>query len=586
MKRLALGLVALASAGALAAAVPHVAGSHAKLAPRECRLPSSTPLWIDFGHGSVKFWRMFARPGLVSATANFLYPPQIRARGGSTVYLDLNFHRKMGQLGDPVDPKEVPALANSLYDYAAASNRCLHPWIALNELFAAYLAPPWPSNIAQYRANVLEFLRILTARGAHPLLLVNSIPYTRGEAGDWWREVAQVSDIVREVYFPAPWVYKQGPFAGSRTIRNLFRRAITDFTSIGIPASRLGLFLGFQTGIGKGGREGLQPAQAWFDTVKWQALAAKQVAKELGFSSIWSWGWGHRDGRKDELDKEAAACVYLWARDARLCDGPKAAGPGFNASLTQGQLSFPRGVRCTVAGASVRQADVERLARVTGDEDVAFTALFERAATQKLGGVEVKGVPDVERTVIAVRFGGSEAAYNAALRKARASRAIARGVLADEVLRVQIEQRLRIAQPTSGQISDYYDSYAGASARLLRSRPAAPWLGGARGLALAATAPQRVFTLPPGRWATVRTVLGRYRVRPSGATLPLAAFSLAQATPSIRAALSTAARADAYERWVGHTEADALARTVCRRDDLPAVDSVDLTDYVPFLALE
>ncbi len=576
-------MAALAGAAALAAAVPHAAGS--RPAKRECGLPSSTPLWIDFGHGSVKFWKMFARPGLVSATANFLYPPKIRARGGSTAYLDLNFHRKMGDLGSPVAPSEIPALANSLYDYAAASNRCLHPWIALNELFGAYLASPWSANVAQYRANVLDFVRILAQRGAHPLLLVNSVAYTEGAAGDWWREVAKVSDIVREVYFPAPWVYAQGPFAGPRTIRNLFRRAITDFTSIGIPASRLGLFLGFQTGLGKGGREGLVPAQAWFDTVKWQALAAKQVAKELGYSTIWSWGWAHRDGIKDEQDKAAAACVYLWARAQSLCDGPKAAGKGFNASLTQGQLTFARGIRCTVAGTGIRRDEVKQLAKVTGDGEVAFTALFRRAATQT-DGVTAADVQETERAVIATRFGGSDAAYRRALRKAGASPAIARGVLADELTRLQVEKHLRIAQPTAGQIADYYDTYAEASARLVQSRPAVPWLGGTRGVALASSAPERVFNLATRRWTTIRTALGSYRVRALGSTASLASFSLSEARPSIRAALSASARAAAYERWSVKKEQDALAQTVCRHDDLPAVDAVDLTAYLPFLALE
>src|SRR5262245_52125501 len=56
----------------------------------ECGLPSKRPLWIDFGDGSVPFWELFAQPGLVSAAANFRYPPQIRARGGNTIYFDLN----------------------------------------------------------------------------------------------------------------------------------------------------------------------------------------------------------------------------------------------------------------------------------------------------------------------------------------------------------------------------------------------------------------------------------------------------------------------------------------------------------------
>ena len=41
-----------------------------------------------------------------------------------------------------------------------------------------------------------------------------------------------------------------------------------------IPTSKLGIFVGFQTTKGTGGREGLKPATAWFEVVKLQALAA------------------------------------------------------------------------------------------------------------------------------------------------------------------------------------------------------------------------------------------------------------------------------------------------------------------------
>ena len=44
----------------------------------------------------------------------------------------------------------------------------------------------------------------LAAKGARPFLLVNAAPYTGGDAGDWWRQAAQVGDIVPEVYFNAP----------------------------------------------------------------------------------------------------------------------------------------------------------------------------------------------------------------------------------------------------------------------------------------------------------------------------------------------------------------------------------------------
>ena len=49
------------------------------------------------------------------------------------------------------------------------------------------------------------------ARGAHPVLLINSTPYTDGEAGDWWRQVAQVADLVREDYYNARYLWNQGP---------------------------------------------------------------------------------------------------------------------------------------------------------------------------------------------------------------------------------------------------------------------------------------------------------------------------------------------------------------------------------------
>ena len=68
---------------------------------------------------------------------------------------------------------------------------------------------------------------------------------------------ADVAGIVREVYFPAPLIWKRGPIYGNRTLRQSFRNGILDFTKIGIPVSKLGLFLGFQTTKGTGGREGL-----------------------------------------------------------------------------------------------------------------------------------------------------------------------------------------------------------------------------------------------------------------------------------------------------------------------------------------
>ena len=362
---------------AQAAPSGHAAATGKGKGKGECGLPSKRPLWIDFGDGSVPFWELFAQPGLVSAAANFRYPPQIRAKGGSTIYFDLNFHRRLGSPAKPKPLDEVLESANRLFFYAAASSGCDRPWIALNELFGANLPTPWSATNTVYRANVLAFIKVLAEHGAHVFLLVNSKPYTADEAGDWWREVAKYSDFVREVYFPAPLISKQGPILGNRTMRSAFRDGILELTSAGIPVTKVGLFLGFQTERGNGGREGLERL-AWFRTIKWQALAAKQVAAELHVPTLWSWGWGEWGGQSVDPDKPAAACVYLWARNHSLCDGPKVAGPGFNASMAEGQINLPSGVQCIVGGTRLTEGSIRRLVSVTKDRQVAYSALFAR----------------------------------------------------------------------------------------------------------------------------------------------------------------------------------------------------------------
>ncbi len=90
-------------------------------------------------------------------------------------------------------------------------------------------------------------MQTLSALGARPVILVPSAPYMGDEAGDWWRQLSQYAEVVRESYFAAPGIAKQGPIEGSRTLRNLFRKRVAEFTSAGLPASKLGLMLGFQT---------------------------------------------------------------------------------------------------------------------------------------------------------------------------------------------------------------------------------------------------------------------------------------------------------------------------------------------------
>ena len=86
--------------------------------------------------------------------------------------------------------------------------------------------------------------------------------------------------------------------------------------------------------------------------MKLEALAAKQVAAETKIQGVWSWGWPSFSAAGNDPDKAAAACVYLWARDPKLCDGPKLAGAAFNTSLTEGQISLP--AACAARSARAR----------------------------------------------------------------------------------------------------------------------------------------------------------------------------------------------------------------------------------------
>jgi hypothetical protein len=115
-------------------------------------------------------------------------------------------------------------------------------------------------------------------------------------------------------------------------MRFQLRRAVRNLTTVGVPSSRVGIALGFQDGIG--GRMGLA-ARSWFHVVKLETLATRQVARELSLASVWSWGWAAFPGKHADPASRRAACVYLWTREAGLCDGPAAAGVGFSRSLTQ-----------------------------------------------------------------------------------------------------------------------------------------------------------------------------------------------------------------------------------------------------------
>jgi hypothetical protein len=579
-----LGVVAVA---VIALALAGGSGAPAEALQADCNVIKATPTWLDFADGSVPFWKVFARPGITALASNLIYPPRLRAAGARTAYFDLYLNRRVGTTSAPADPATIVAKANKFYDYAAQSMDCSNPVIAENELFGSWLAVPWSATNAQYRANVLLFLQTLRQRGAQPWLLVNAKPYTDGTAGDWWRQVADVAGIVREVYFPAPLIYQRGPIYGNRTLRQSFRNGILDFTKIGIPVSKLGLFLGFQTTKGTGGREGLA-AKPWFETVKWQALSARFVAKEMKISSLWSWGWAEWSTMPGEHDptKQKAACVYLWTRDPKLCNGPAAAGKGFDRSRTEGQLILSPGLRCKLGAAAVRWSAINPILRLTGDGELAFSNAFARAVEQRAARVTNADILAAERSIVAARFGGSRAAYLAAIAQVHTNLPVARSVIGDELRRARIQAKFRVGGPSAAEVADYRDNYGDVQARLVETKGQTNWLGGRHsGYALASTAPPQLMGLASGRWSAVWSPLGTVRVRPLGPPKLLGSLPLGSVRSSIRTALIAQAQEEHFPAWLTAAQKSAFPEALCWRDQFPELGEVDLTNYLPFLAL-
>ena len=555
----------------------------------QCGLPDSKPLWIDFTDGTVPWGlKVFGRRGMTIATPGSGLPPQFRDLGANTVYWEMKLGLIVGTTGVPADPVTIAEKAARLFTKAVNNSGCTTPLIALNELNGASTTTPWTTTNAQYRANVLALMQQLAVKGARPFLLVNSSPYTGGDAADWWRRAAAAGDIVPEVYFNAPSVYRKGIVLGSRQMRQTMRAAIAAYTAIGIPVAKLGFVLGFQSGPGAGGRERLQPSSSWFEFAKLYTLAAKRVAAEFHVATVWSWGWGTFNVAGADPDKQAAACVFLWARSPFLCDGPSAAGGSrFDQSLTEGQLdALGKGVQCTLESRSMFQTDLSRLAAVTRDRDVAFTILLDRLVSRGDGKIVADRVREAEQAIVDGSFRGRRAAYNRALARAHANRIVARAAIEDELLRAQAEAKLRVPAPAEAQIRAFYANYPDALVRQFRVKPAAPWLGGRMtGFALASAAPSALFRLPATVASPFTTGLGSYMVTPLDEPLALGALPYQSARPAIRRALASFTREQAYEAAFGKQVQFALNGTICLRDDLPSPAVVSVSTYLPFLAL-
>ena len=578
-------LFTAAVGAACAAALFGVPGTSS--AAISCGLPDTSPVWIDFADGSVSFFHeRFARPGVVVATGGHGVATEARAAGAGTVHWDMYLRRRVGTPSDPADPSTMQKRADSLFDYAVSVSGCQQPLIALNELWGASLPMPLTPTAERYRSNVLRFVSRLAERGGRPALLVSSEPNTAGDAAAWWRSVAQVSDLVLENYSNANVIWRDGAVDGSRRLRRSYRQSAAKLFAVGVPASRVGLMVGFQTGAGVGGREGLEPRSRWFDVAKWQAFAAKQVAREMRLSHVWSWGWAQRNERSNDPDKTYAACVWLWARDPELCDAPRILGDELDDDRREGQIDLPAGIRCVHGSTPLTAANVASLAKVTGDRELALTALVVRAVERERSTAgSPSAVLAAEMRIVAARFGGRQAAYRRALAEVGASLAVARGIIGDELRRHDIMRELPVTTPTSVEVARSRTTFAPVLTRRVVVSPAPSWLPGGTGLAVATSAPEAVFRIASRRFVTIRTAEGVFRVRALERAVALGAVSLAEARSAIVRELLKARRSEAYGTWTIRRQKEAESRLSCERDRMPERGVVAVASFAPFLSM-
>jgi hypothetical protein len=237
---------------------------------------------------------------------------------------------------------------------------------------------------------------------------------------------------------------------------------------------------------------------------------------------------------------------------------------------------------CLLGKTPLLANDVAALSRLTGDRDLAFSAVFQHAVLVEAKAVDPKEIVRVERNAILDHFGGGRAAYNTALARAKATPKLARMILADELRRRAVEATLRVPAPTGAQLQAWYASYESSLTRPVRSAKPVPWLGAAKtGLAIQGVAPGRLLGLAAGAKVTIDGV----EVTALGEPAPLGSFPFAQAAPAIRKAFIDQLKAGAFATWIRRRQNQSLGSLTCQHDQQPQPEAVDLTDWAPYLSL-
>ena len=407
---------------------------------------------------------------------------------------------------EPYDPGVVINRANRLYSTAAMSSGCTQPVIAENELNGASLVTPWTANNAAYRRNVLIYMQTLSAlrRAPGAARLERAVHRRRG----------------RRLVAAALAVRRRRARVVLRRARN--RQAGADRAAAGrcgnaVPQARRRVHLRrhpreqaradarLPDDARLGRPRGRSRATSWLEVDEARRRSPRSRSRaRSGSRSVWSWGWAAWSTGERDPDKPIAACVYLWARDPSLCNGPAAAGKGFNASLTEGQLDAPgRYPLHALRPADHREHDLRADARHRRPGRRLHAPPSRAPSTSRAG--QAQGQAGLRR-----RARGRRGPLRRQLRRAtaprspRRTRAPARraAIIGDELRRAG-DRVAASASPARRprRSTSYYETYGASRARLVsvedRQRPGSAKRK--RGFALESMAPPQLFSLPAGR---------------------------------------------------------------------------------------
>ena len=452
MKRIALLATVVAFLG--------MAPQQAQALALPCGLPSTQPLWVDFADTSVGFrMTVFGRSGLILASAGLTGPEQLRSLGAQTVYWHMKLGRLVGTPTAPADPTTIAAAADGLFQKAVASSGCATPVIALNELNGASRPTPWTYETTTYRQNILALVKALADKGAVPFLLIpgpprgSRSPFLGNEARTWWLEVSKYAYLVRQMHFNAPFIYGMGPVVGARTRRVAMRHAVEGFIANGVPAERMGLLLGFQSGPRQGRTRGSRAAgllvrdhqAGCAGRPSGDRRARAQLGLVVGLGHIRRGGCGRRQARRRlclplDADTDSVRRPQSGGAALQLVAHARADQPASGRPVQDRRRQDHRGCcRATRDGHPETGSRRARPPRST----VSDLLPHERVT------VSSDEIDHVLTSLIERGFAGDAVAYQAALTQAGVTPPLARTLVADQLRRQEFEAIVQVRYGTS-----------------------------------------------------------------------------------------------------------------------------------------